>query len=527
MTDISTLVPPAESNENECSDVYKESYVKRFRTHAGSLIRGITVELALFFALFCEALRGVTQQTLLVDRVCRNQIHYSDNICDNILNKTYKTQLLKVQDASLDWKMINNLLLIIPTVFMSMVIGAWSDKHGRKFPLFLPLIGGAITQALLAIYSYFKSAPVYMLTLSLIPSSLFGIFIAILISLSYISDITTKHERTSRIAYLEGFSFIGYPLGTLVAGLMFKQFGFTPVFVLGLVGEIVAVIYVWSRIKETRGDMSIPLRKRMRDFLNCNMFVESCKTFTKKREGTKRSYIVLLLISLCCFLLYYGQEPVTDNSIPFYLEGLYRQTYSEFLKDLKNVGCDSSVGYFYSQLMFDWDDFQYSLYQTLTAVFGVLINLILIPVLSLYFGVSDISMGAVGALSAFVNCMVFGYAFSGTLYYIGKFLGLFAYNLPVVIRSFMSKIVGEDELGKVFAFVSMVESLCPVLSSLLYLYIYKLTEKGFPSGTFFIGAFFMVIAAASFLWMDIQERRSRCKSKSNSQSVITGEADPA
>lgn len=307
MTDISSLVPSPESNENDCIDVKKESNIRRFRTHASTFIRGISVECALFLALFCEALRGVTQQTLLVDRVCRNELHYSDHVCDNILNKTlYKSQLINVQNSSLDWKMINNLLLIVPTVFMSMIIGAWSDKHGRKLPLLMPLVGGAITQALLAIYSYFVRAPVFLLTLALIPSSTFGIFIAILISLSYISDITTKYERTSRIAYLEGCSFIGYPLGTLVAGLMFKWFGFISVFALGVFGEIVAILYVCLKIKETRGDSSIPMSRRLRDFLKFKMFIESCKTFTKRREGTRRSYIVLLLISLCCFLLYYG-----------------------------------------------------------------------------------------------------------------------------------------------------------------------------------------------------------------------------
>lgn len=53
--------------------------------------------------------------------------------------------------------------------------------------------------------------------------------------------------------------------------------------------------------------------------------------------------------------------------------------------------------------------------------------------------------------------------------------------------------------GKVFAFVSMVESLCPVLASLMYVYVYKATLSVFPSTAFFIGALFMVIATSCFL----------------------------
>lgn len=302
MADLSSLVEGAKTEP-------RHSCFAACLDKISSTVKGITVEVALFLALFSEALRGVTQQSLLLDRVCRVELNYSDVICNNILNASlYRSQLEIVQQHSLDWKMINSILLVVPTIFMSMVIGAWSDKHGRKPPLLMPLIGAGITHLLLAIFTYFKRAPVYLLTLSLIPSSTFGIFIAILLCLSYISDITTHHQRTSRIAYLEGFSFIGYPLGTLISGILHNLWGCIPVFLLGILSEVVAISYVCLRITETRGDPLVPWKSKVRDIFNYRIFLESVKTFVGRREGTRRSYIVLMLLALCCFLLYYGES---------------------------------------------------------------------------------------------------------------------------------------------------------------------------------------------------------------------------
>lgn len=58
---------------------------------------GITVEPVLFAYMFAFMLTSVVEQTFYVDRACRVNLNFSDHVCSNIQNMTYKEQLTQVQ----------------------------------------------------------------------------------------------------------------------------------------------------------------------------------------------------------------------------------------------------------------------------------------------------------------------------------------------------------------------------------------------------------------------------------------------
>ena len=59
---------------------------------------------------------------------------------------------------------------------------------------------------------------------------------------SYISDVSSGRSRTSRIALIDLFMFLGYPIGTFISGPIFKYGGYYTVF-----GLVSASMPVWSK----------------------------------------------------------------------------------------------------------------------------------------------------------------------------------------------------------------------------------------------------------------------------------------
>ena len=55
-------------------------------------------------------------------------------------------------------------------------------------------------------------------------------------------------------------------------------------------------------------------------------------------------------------------------------------------------------------------------------------------------------------------------------------------------RGALSKLVAQDELGAVFSVVGILESLAPIISSLVYTPIYNMTLDVFPGTVFLINA---------------------------------------
>ena len=101
-------------------------------------------------------------------------------------------------------------------VFFAMFLGPWSDKHGSKFPLLLPLFGAVLSSAFYTFFTFARDIPPMYLILSSIPMSLSGGMVCLVLSmLSYITNVTTDENRSARLAALEACWFLGSPIGTL------------------------------------------------------------------------------------------------------------------------------------------------------------------------------------------------------------------------------------------------------------------------------------------------------------------------
>ncbi|KAG1663782.1 Proton-coupled folate transporter [Nymphon striatum] len=266
----------------------------------------ISVEPFLFLSGFAISLVTITNITFTMKMICSTEKNYSDNICDNFLqDKRYVEQKIIIQQSSNNWGILNSVVTVLPAVFLSLLFGPWSDKYGRRLPMFIPLVGAAISSAMLVTIAYvdYKFLP-YIITLSTIPIGIAG-YSPTLIGMSYIADITSHNDRSIKFIFAEGVIMLGNPLGSFLAGYLQKKYGFGPVYILALASQLTALVYGMVFLKETRGIGNEDTWKpRMRYFLNPNTLKESFKACYRIRPGNDRMFLLFFLSSMFSYMFF-------------------------------------------------------------------------------------------------------------------------------------------------------------------------------------------------------------------------------
>lgn len=129
---------------------------------------------------------------------------------------------------------------------------------------------------------------------------------AVLIStaFSYTSDHTPVDQRTTRTGILHSNLFLGFTLGLAAGGITASTgVSFLKVFIIGLVLEIVALVYIVIAMKNrpipgiTKGKTAMQMFLELFDFQHIK---DAGKTIAKKREGNTRLKLILLLFAHAC-----------------------------------------------------------------------------------------------------------------------------------------------------------------------------------------------------------------------------------
>ena len=116
-------------------------------------MQGITIEPAWLLFMLAHGFYSIVAQNLYIDKVCRVNLNFTTEICDNI--QQYEDQQIEVQKYTAALQSYNSILQAVPGVVYSLFAGPWSDANGRKMLMVCATFGYVFNNAVFMINSYF------------------------------------------------------------------------------------------------------------------------------------------------------------------------------------------------------------------------------------------------------------------------------------------------------------------------------------------------------------------------------------
>lgn len=453
----------------------------------------------------------VLVENLQMDKVCQVNLNQTVEVCANLSQyNDVKNSMSKEVSV---FAMYNGIIMAVIPLFFILFMGAWSDKYGRKVPLVVATLGHLLYALGYLVASMVTTWPVeYLLFVALLDSLGGGTVSFLTAANSYISDVTSEKSRTSRVGFANSIWFLGGPIGTLMGTYIYQAGGYQILFGTSLGMYVLSLFYMVFIMPESHGPFanvqklekilppkqSLRLResvawvygidktkrdlmktksvmKRARsitfgvmikDFFNPKRFLDSIKCTIKKRQGSVRLYILLLI----------------------------------FCNLLRKLGRGAYM-YLFTRQVLHWQATDYGLWVTYKNILATLGSLAAVPLLSTVLSVSDNVLAMVGALSSVFDYVLYGLVSEDTYFFmwLAPVAALLVNSCAIAIRAMLSKYVAADELGRVSAVLGALDGVMPMLSSSLYTAVYHSTVHLFPGAQFFFGASANIFMALIFI----------------------------
>ncbi|CAG9795785.1 unnamed protein product [Diatraea saccharalis] len=163
----------------------------------------VLMEFPLFITMLGIAISGAPTSNLIMYRTCIHALNHSVDECRSFLlpeaiNHTQQLET-EVQHYATFVTTARSVLQAVVPAIMTMFIGAWSDKHGRRPLVVWPILGIFITSVMMVVYSMLPSLGPWWYVVISLPFSLSGGFVVLYVgSMCYASDDSTTENRTAR-----------------------------------------------------------------------------------------------------------------------------------------------------------------------------------------------------------------------------------------------------------------------------------------------------------------------------------------
>ncbi|CAL1284793.1 unnamed protein product [Larinioides sclopetarius] len=452
------------SNVKETSkNIFKSCFLCLGRTFGK-----LKLEIVAFFFTFSYVLTRISSTSMILNKVCLAHFNYPPEICYNLEN--YTEIKVAVERMATNYQLGHTLIQTAPAALLSCFVGPWSDHYGRKLPVVIAILGMTVDTLGSAVCAYFLDSRVEYYYIPAAFTGCFGGVVTLLaVVYSYASDLTPLRERTMKYAYIEMATGFAQPLGVAAGGWIYNFFGYPSVFLLSTGGLFASLIWVAFLLPETRGqDNKDSMGSKIKKLFTCKTFRESFIATAKQRPHKGRKQIVLLIISMCFIV-------IATNST-------------------------SDINFLYVHHQFNWGTTEYSTITAAYSVCAVFLLIIVIPIFK-YFKSGDPTLGLVGTTSIILKFLGIGLAWKTAVFHLANLLGLLSACASLAARSRISKVVSNDDLGKVFSFVATAESLLPVLTTVLISQIFNAFLNIYPGMPYIILTIFLILPFSVFAWM--------------------------
>ncbi|KAL7648151.1 UNVERIFIED_CONTAM: hypothetical protein RMT77_000053 [Armadillidium vulgare] len=235
-------------------EVNKKSVDKRdtYLDKLKNVLKNITVEPLMFLDGLAFSIMTVFIEDLQMRRICEVGLEQNSSTCSNLGNATEISNEVQVRFSV--FAFYDGIIKSAIPLFFILFMGAWSDKYGRKVPLYTVQLGHFLNFLGLLLFSLAKSWPVeYMLIPTFLDSLGGGNVCFLTAANAYISDVTSESSRTSRVGLANSIYFLGGPIGTFMGKYIYEYGGYAAIFSTSLTLTTITLLYILFYIKESHG----------------------------------------------------------------------------------------------------------------------------------------------------------------------------------------------------------------------------------------------------------------------------------
>ncbi|XP_045619638.2 lysosomal proton-coupled steroid conjugate and bile acid symporter SLC46A3 [Procambarus clarkii] len=440
---------------------------QRLQKVALDALSNITIEPIMFLQYTAYYTQLVIRDNLKLERFCRVTLKYPAEECAQ-MNDGHHTDLqVKAQQLDSVFTFYEKLASTIIPILLLSFIASWSDKRGRRVPILLSLLGQVLYSIIYLLEAFFTSWSPYVLLLAYFLQSIGGGLIMFAMACySYMADNTSRQSRTARMTIMNIFWHLGCPIGTVMGAWIFDIGGYVPVFSTSLIFYSMALVVAFFIVKdkqleknETENDTEMETSP-----WNPKNVISLLRVATRTRPGRTRLHLLLLLVFMLCYM----------SSVPHNM-------------------------YLWTRRVFQWDQNQYSLYSTASMIAEVLVMLIATLIFHRYT-IHDCVIGAGTALLIFLEDLSFGLVGAASQWWVVLvFLVVPSILCPITIRSQITKLCDDTEVGRYFSLLAILEVLWPLADGAIYSAVYTYTIAFYPSCEHLVSAAFTLCLMSGFL----------------------------
>jgi len=432
----------------------------------------------------------VQTANLYIEKTCKvgsfffgNGTTFSNEVCDNLFNGTFPEEQEYVQTVVANVEMVSNLIKQIPCVIFALFLGPWSDRAGRKPLILVPYLGYFLFCMAMIVNTYFfDELYVEFLWFENI-SALCGSYVIFLIGCyGFLADTTSAETRTIRMAVMDGCLFGMEIIGNYINGPLFKQFGYYGSFGCGAFCFVSGFFFVLFFFKEPKKQAPPSESKDAggRSAVSLKNVANSFSVLVKKREGGMRHIVIL---TYACFAM----------------------------GSLTHTGMD----YLFFRRKFTWTDEDsliswYNHLRSYTAIGDVIALFVILPLLVRTLQLHDMTIVIIAVLSQAVKSLI--YFFAGdksSIYYVIGFSMLHCLNTQP-LRSSMTKLVGQGDVGAIFACVAAGQAISGFATP-LYNKIYIATMSWNVGAVYLVASAFQALILVCAIYTLIFLKRREWK----------------
>ncbi|XP_065166912.1 probable peptidoglycan muropeptide transporter SLC46 [Atheta coriaria] len=445
----------------------------------------VTVEPLLMLYIFGNILVLPAFKNLKLQKACLVDSGFEDIICQRIiagesaefnLTEEVNTVHLHIANAS-SW--LVPITTILPMI-LSLFWGSYSDRYQIRKPfLLLPLCGEILSTMSCILSTIFLRQ--WNLT-TLLASAYFtstclgGQTLLVVALFAYIADVSSVEERTLRIGVCQTALSIAQISSNALSGILFQHIGYYGVFCTSFCSLVLGLLYGIFYVKDNLKSRNENKKCILVDLFDATLILETIRVILVKKVGNNRLYIILLM---AIFFIYNGVFAGEDEIFFFYLNAM---------------------------LGFDAVNYSYVItYANLLNLKGLILGTYLFTKV---FKFTDYTIIIITFINKIIGNIVMAAAANKIMIYIGVYIELFNRVTIITLRSLATKVVRQEDLGKVQSFFGIFESLggavfVPIYNQL----IFANTQTNFPSAFMYGALLFFGICILIVFFMRLKERQ--------------------